>query len=103
MKKCRVKVDAVTLVAAKDSVVIVSDKQFDLISHLVEEITPKKGKKDESNDLQNNQVDSKDVSTDLQNNQVDSKDVSTDQSTLDETSKSEVVDDSTVKQDEIKE
>lgn len=89
MKKCRVKVDAVTLVAAKDSIVIVSDKQFDLISHMVEEIGPKKGKKDES--------------TDLQNNQVDSKDVSTDQTTLDETSKSNVVDDSTVKQDETKE
>lgn len=89
MKKCRVKVDAVTLVAAKDSIVIVSDKQFDLISHLVEEIGPKKGKKDEH--------------TDLQNNQVDSKDVSTDQTTLDETSKSNVVDDSTVKQDETKE
>lgn len=89
MKKCRVKVDAVTLVAAKDSIVIVSDKQFDLISHMVEEIGPKKGKKDEQ--------------TDLQNNQVDSKDASTDQTTLDETSKSVVVDDSTVKQDETKE
>jgi len=89
MKKCRVKVDAVTLVAAKDSIVIVSDKQFDLISHMVEEIGPKKVKKDEP--------------TDLQNNQVDSKDVSTDQTTLDETSKSDVVDDSTVKQDETKE
>lgn len=89
MKKCRVKVDAVTLVAAKDSVVIVSDKQFDLISHLVEEIGPKKGKKDES--------------VDLQNNQADSKGVSTDQTTLDETSKSDIVDDSTVKQDETKE
>lgn len=89
MKKCRVKVDAVTLVAAKDSVVIVSDKQFDLISHLVEEIEPKKGKKNES--------------ADLQNNQVDSKDVSTDQSTLDETSKSDVVDDSIDKKEASKE
>ena len=89
MKKCRVKVDAVTLVAAKDSVVIVSDKQFDLISHLVEEIGPKKGKKDES--------------VDLQNNQDDSKDVSTNQTTLDETSKSDVMDDSIDKQEASKE
>ena len=89
MKKCRVKVDAVTLVAAKDSVVIVSDKQFDLISHLVEEIEPKKGKKNES--------------VDLQNNQVDSKDVSTNQTTLDETSKSDVMDDSIDKQEASKE
>lgn len=88
MKKCRVKVDAVTLVAAKDSVVIVSDKQFDLISHLVEEIEPKKGKKNES--------------ADLQNNQVDSKDVSTNQTTLDETSKSDVMDDSIDKQEASK-
>lgn len=89
MKKCRVKVDAVTVVAAKDSVVIVSDKQFDLISHLVEEIEPKKGKRNES--------------TDLQNNQVDSKDVSTNQSTLDETSKSDILDDSIDKQEASKE
>lgn len=89
MKKCRVKVDAVTLVAAKDSVVIVSDKQFDLISHMVEEIEPKKGKKVES--------------ADSQNNQVESKDASTDQSTLDETSKSDVVNDSTDNQEASKE
>lgn len=89
MKKCRVKVDAVTLVAAKDSVVIVSDKQFDLISHMVEEIGPKKVKKDES--------------TDLQNDPVDSKDVSTDQPILDESSKVDVTGEPIAKPEETKE